>query len=101
MSKENLFDRVRRILLFHPQARDSYEVLEMLFYPSERPLREVLLMIRDKQLPSFESLHRARRKVAEQHPELAGKTKKLRDLKEEDIRYSINTKHSEQAVMSI
>ncbi|MCP3682351.1 MAG: hypothetical protein GY861_06635 [bacterium] len=100
MSKDTLFDKVRRILLFHPQARDSYEVLEMLFYPSERPLRDVLLMIRDKQLPTFESLHRARRKVMEECPELAGKTKRLRDLKEEDIRASINS-NPEQAIMSI
>ena len=100
MSKDTLFDTVRRILLFNEGARDCYHTLDKFYYPESIPFGVVQDMIRDGELPAIESVHRARRQVQKECPELAGRTKKLRDLKEVDIRQTIND-NPEQSIMGI
>ena len=78
----DLHIRVKRILEQYPDARDSNNVLFWLVLKdlgkdigvdlNAMRLQDVILRSRELGLPQYESITRARRKVQELNPELAG-----------------------------
>lgn len=88
--KETVYDRVKHIMTLHPRARDSYPVLDHYFYPKGISLVEAMERIQNKDLASLESVHRARRLVEADCPELRGNTFYDRHNKACDVRMNIN-----------
>ena len=70
----NLYDRVKKILQSYPQTRDSDNKLVAIIWGEDtiKETRNILVLLADEQLASFESIGRARRKVQELCPTLRG-----------------------------
>ena len=92
--KKTVYDQVKEILEDYPNARENYTHLYWIFY-NERDFFYILTQIRNKQLPSFEAVSRARRKVQEDMPHLRGKSYDKRLEKEEEVRQAINVNTQE------
>lgn len=89
MGKTNLIqDRVERLLKAKPQDRNSDFALILDYIDTycvdseEITLKEALKHAKDFNVPSFESITRARRKVQELHPELRA-DEKVQDARKE------------------
>lgn len=91
-------DIVKHILLHHPQARNSDNVLYLKvltimgmqngIHISNMPVPVFFMHLKEYGFPSFETVGRVRRKVVETHPELAGNStvEAQRILNEETFR---------------
>ena len=88
--KQTVFDKVKHIMTMYPGTRDSYPLLDFYFYPTGITLVEAMERIQNKELASLESVHRARRLVEEDCPDLRGNTYHDRHTKAEGVRTSIN-----------
>lgn len=70
----NLADTVKRLLIEYPEARDSDNVLYVKMAElkgcSNVPFNHLMLNLKDYDMPSLESIGRARRKVQEYNPQL-------------------------------
>lgn len=85
---KDYYTTVRAILLENPATRDDDMLLYsaflakyMIVHPSET-FYEVMATAKQRKIPSYESITRARRKVQEKEPLLQGKRRKAR-MKEE------------------
>lgn len=98
----DLYTRVKRILQNYPQTRDSDNKLVAIIWGEDtiRDPRNLLILLADEQLTSFESVSRARRKVQEMCPELRGEKYAKRqglqvevkkDLREIEVKEKIKT----------
>ena len=86
----NCYDKVKGILAKYPQTRDD----DMLLYGQylyqeqkvgkEETFFKVLASASKRNLPSYESITRARRKVQEKEPSLRGKKYKQRQKTEQE-----------------
>ena len=89
---DNYYTAVRNILLEDPRTRDNDMLLYAVFcakYNFVRPeetFYEVLTNSKEKNLPSYESITRARRKVQEMEEYLCGKKRGLRKEQEKNYR---------------
>ena len=84
------YTTVRQILLDNPAARDDDMLLYgaflakyLIVHPSEY-FYDVLRTAKQRKIPSYESITRARRKVQEKEPLLQGKRRKARMEEEEE-----------------
>ena len=92
--KTELFDLVKGVLEKHPSARDNDFILYMFILNKqgiscrETSIYEVTEMMRNKIIPSFCSIERARRKVQEQFSSLAPskRVKEAKELLQEEYR---------------
>lgn len=85
------YTTVREILLENPATRDDDMLLYgaflakyMIVHPAEN-FYEVMSTAKQRKIPSYESITRARRKVQEKEPLLQGKRRKAR--MEEEAKY--------------
>lgn len=95
---KTIHNLVKNILEEHPQARDSDNILYYYVIKhigaqkginiDSMSLPNFLLNMKSYHLPSFETVGRVRRKVVEQHPDLAGakKVKAARSGNEDTFR---------------
>lgn len=85
------YEMVKEVLVSNPKARDDDMILYGTFcakYNFVRPdesFYEVMLTAKSRNIPTYESITRTRRKVQEENPELQGNKRK--DRKEEEQRY--------------
>ena len=86
------YTTVRQILLDNPATRDDDMLLYgaflakyMIVHPQET-FYEVCSTAKQRKIPSYESITRARRKVQEKEPLLQGKRRKARKEEEEIFR---------------
>lgn len=74
MRNTRTLDEVKAILEQHPSARNSDFELIAIFARTHgiyrQPLGEALAIWQNRQLPPFETITRARRKLQEQYPQL-------------------------------
>lgn len=88
---ENYYETVRAILLENPRTRDDDMYLYSVFMAKfnlikpEETFYEVMLTAKNRNLPSYESITRARRKVQEKEPMLCGNKRRAR--KEQEKKY--------------
>jgi len=70
-----LYDRVKKLLQNYPQTRDSDDKLVAIIWGEDTVLEQknILILLADEKLLSYDSISRARRKVQELCPELRGK----------------------------
>lgn len=88
--RQTVYDKVKHIMTLYPRARDSYPLLDHFFYPKGITLVEAMEKIQNKELASLESVHRARRLVEADCPELRGDTYYDRHEKSDNTRMNIN-----------
>ena len=88
----NYYSTVRAILIENSATRDDDMLLYgaflakyMIVHPSES-FYEVMSTAKQRKLPSYESITRARRKVQEEEPALRGKRRKQRMEEEQKYR---------------
>lgn len=88
----NYYDVVRGILIENPKTRDDDMYLYSVFcakYGLVKPdesFYSVMCTWKDRGLPSYESVARARRKVQEKEPTLSGKKRFIRIAEEQEYR---------------
>lgn len=98
----DLYTRVKNILKAYPQTRDSDNKLVAIIWGEDtvRDSTNILVLLADDKLASFESIGRARRKVQELCPELRGKkyfkrqglqVEVKKDLREIEVKEKIKT----------
>jgi hypothetical protein len=100
MLNKDLYDRVKILLQLDSRLRESDSLLmarvwwndatKLNKFPDEISGTELLILISDKKLSSYESITRARRKVMEECPELRGKNYTARKKKANDVKNQIN-----------
>ena len=95
---KDYYTTVRQILLDNPATRDddmllygSFLAKYMIVHPSET-FYEVMSTAKQRKIPSYESITRARRKVQEKEPLLQGKRRKAR-MEEEAIFHEYYRNH--------
>lgn len=88
--KTTVYDKVKHIMTMYPGTRDSYPLLDFYFYPTGITLVEAMERIQNKELASLESVHRARRLIEADCPELRGNTYNDRHEKASEVRTNIN-----------
>jgi hypothetical protein len=88
--KETIYEKVKAIMMRLPSTRDSYARLDGEFYGATSSFYGVMKMIEDGQLPSIESVHRARRMVEEDFPHLRGQTYAKRHNKSVEVSQTIH-----------
>jgi len=88
--KDTVLAKVKVILQDFPGARDDYAELDHRFYPKGLSTHEFFKKIHNGDLPSMESVHRARRKIQEDHPRLRGETYNKRKRKADGVTENIN-----------
>ena len=102
MKMQTVYERVKRIMAETPETRDNDGLLIAIFDTEINPAVQYLPYIQVMQsrpafnLPSCESIRRARQKAQEQHPELASskRTKEARldkQIEVEDFARSTRT----------
>lgn len=85
------YEMVKAILITNPKSRDDDMILYGTFcakYNFVRPdeaFYHVMLTAKERNIPTYESITRTRRKVQEEHPELRGNKRK--DRMDEAERY--------------
>ena len=85
------YDKVKRILVMMPSTRDDDMLLYAVFCEwysivgRDEPFFHVMKTAKQRGLPSYEGVTRARRKVQELEPYLCGNRKKAR--KQEEAEY--------------
>ena len=86
---KNYYDEVKRILTKWPQSQDDDALLYAIFLAegkhvgSTETFYKVMSTAKARNLPSYESVTRARRKVQEMEPSLRGKRHKIRQEEEQ------------------
>ena len=95
---KDYYTTVRQILLDNPATRDDDMLLfgaflakYMIVHPDET-FYEVMSTAKQRKIPSYESITRARRKVQEKEPLLQGKRRKAR-MEEEAIFHEYYRNH--------
>lgn len=89
---KNYYNIVKRILTDNSETRDDDMYLYALVVAEsglvgvDEPFYSVLAAAKEKKLPSYESVSRARRKVQEKEPDLRGHRYKVRKLEEGEYR---------------
>ena len=97
---KNYYSTVRQILIDLPETRDDDMKLYAAFcirhdYAlADGNFYEVLNTARQRGLPSYESVTRARRKVQEKEPELYGYRRKVRQEEEKNYREFYSPKNN-------
>ena len=99
---KNLQIQIEDLLINHPYLRDSDEKLVANIWAKNLKnkqgvkcldslsARDVLMMFAKRELSSFESITRARRKIQEKNENTRGSTWKMRHKEEIDTRKNIN-----------
>ena len=95
---KNYYGTVKQILIENPATRDDDMLLYgiflakfMIVHPDET-FYEVMSTAKQRKIPSYESITRARRKVQEKEPHLQGKKRKQR-MEEEAIYHDYYRNH--------
>lgn len=78
MKIRNTAEIVKEILEQKPRARDCGFVLNKYGYSVNIPFNELANLVKAEELPSMETVGRARRKVMELYPSLRGDSYKVR-----------------------
>ena len=93
MELTTLQEKVESVLRSSQQARDNnnvliYAIFKMYGVKGTDNFASVMCMLNDRDLPSFESITRARRKVVELYPELdaSANIKALREKAEQEYK---------------
>ena len=90
-----ILPEVKRLLKEHPHLRDSDEkLMANMWYKripnvQQQSALNVLGMLANKKLPSYESISRCRRKLQEEDPSLRGKEYNLRHKRTEEVKEEI------------
>ena len=94
----NYYNLVKQALVENPEARDDDMLLYAMIIAKSDMVKPyeafyyVLQSAKERKLPSYESVTRARRKVQEQEPELRG-TMRRRRLQEEEEYHDYYSTH--------
>ena len=89
---KNYYDQVRDILSKYPKSRDDDMLLYAIFLHmnriigSDEKFYDVMSKAKERNIPSYEGITRARRKVQENEPSLRGKRYSQRKKTEEEYR---------------
>lgn len=89
---DNYYNAVRQILTENPSTRDDDMLLygafcaKYLIVQPNETFYEVMYTAKKRDIPSYESVTRARRKVQENEPALCGKRRKARKEEAEQYR---------------
>lgn len=87
---KNYYDQVKEIMTQHPVTQDddmklyAQFLFQNKYVARDENFYDVLISSKKRNLPSYESITRARRKVQEQEPTLRGKRYVERQKKEEE-----------------
>ena len=92
---KNLKDKVAKLLLDHPHLRSSderlaadiwyFQLIEMGKRPSTMTAMQFLELFSKKELCSYESISRVRRKLQEENPQLRGSNYAARQAHQLDV----------------
>ena len=91
----SVVDKVEKLLTKYPQLRDNDERLMANIWWDHLPNlgdisgKDILSMLSKRELPSYESVSRCRRKIQEMHPALRGKKWEARHKRAKKIKEAI------------